>query len=725
MNLNHFPMKKLPFLLIPAITFFLNSCTFQKPEDDVLKYVNPFVGAASNGHCNPGACVPFGLIQAGPESGNCSWAYTAGYQYKDTVLLGFSQTRLSGTGCPDLGDLLFFPFAGAPERTSYTSSYDKQDQAAGPGYYRVLLKDEEVLAEITATAHTAIHRYTFKGKDTPQLLIDFQSGMVADSASLLLHKLDTRQDFESSTVITGYAHTQVWLERKYFYIIECSRPFTGKKELPKRSPNEEGSRYVLSFDLQAGEELLVKVSISSVSVEGARKNMAAEIPDWNFDKVKAGAENQWEDLLSRIAIEGTREQKNIFYTSMYHLFIQPNNIADVGDSSFYSTLSLWDTYRAAHPLYTLVTPEKVDDFVNSMLHQNDLTGHLPIWTLWGGETYCMIANHGVPPVVDAYLKGFRGFDPERAYEAVKKSLTVNHRNSDWALYDKYGYYPYDLQPVESVSRTLESTYDDYCAALFAKALGKKEDADFFMKRAGYYKNLFDPSTKLMRAKDSKGQWRTPFNPLSLSHASSSGGDYTEGNAWQYTWHVQHDVPGLISLIGGPEPFCAKLDSLFKLESNVEGTGFVADVTGLIGQYAHGNEPSHHVAYLYTLAGKPWRTQELVNMICKTQYQDKVDGLCGNDDCGQMSAWYIFSCMGFYPVNPCDGEYVLGAPQLPRASLTLGNGKKFNIIAENYAPENIYVQSVELNGRKYEKPCISHQDILKGGSLKFVMGPERP
>jgi predicted alpha-1,2-mannosidase len=717
--MNRFPA--LTMLLILIIPF---SCTENLKKENFLQYVNPFVGAASNGHCNPGACVPFGLIQAGPESGNCSWAYTAGYQYKDTVLLGFSQTRLSGTGCPDLGDLLFFPFAGSAERTNFSSGYDKKDQAASPGYYKVLLKDEDVLAEITASAHTAIHRYTYKGKDTAQLLIDFQSGMVADSASLLLHKLDTRQDFESSTVITGYAHTHVWLERKYFYIIECSRPFTGKKELPKRSPGEKGTRYILSFDLQPGEELLVKVSLSSTSVEGARKNMAAEIPDWNFENVKAGAEKQWEDLLSRIAIEGTTEQKNIFYTSMYHLFIQPNNIADVDEPAFYSTLSLWDTYRAAHPLYTLLTPEKVDDFVNSMLHQHELTGHLPIWTLWGGETYCMIANHGVPPIVDAYLKGFRGFDAERAYAALKKSLTENHRNSDWTLYDKYGYYPYDLQPVESVSRTLESTYDDYCAAQFAKALGRNEDYEFFMNRAGYYKNLFDPSTKLMRAKDSKGQWRTPFNPLSLSHATSSGGDYTEGNAWQYTWHVQHDVPELISMMGGPDPFCARLDSLFTLESNVEGTGFVADVTGLIGQYAHGNEPSHHVAYLYTLAGKPWRTEELVNMICKTQYQDKVDGLCGNDDCGQMSAWYIFSSLGFYPVNPCGGEYVLGAPQIPSARIQLPGGNLFSIETRNFSPENIFVSAVYLNGKKYEQNFISHKDLLAGGTLLFIMSKEK-
>ncbi|MFN8205995.1 MAG: GH92 family glycosyl hydrolase [Bacteroidales bacterium] len=718
-------MNRFLTIAMLYISIISTSCSENPKKENFLQYVNPFVGAASNGHCNPGACVPFGLIQAGPQSGNCSWAYCAGYQYKDTIIQGFSQTRLSGTGCPDLGDLLLFPFKGNSKRSIYASGYDKKIQAASPGYYRVLLKDEGILAEITATAHTALHRYTYQGKEDPQLLIDFQNGMVFDSASLYLHKLDTRQEFEGQTRITGYAHTQVWLERKYYFVIEFSKPYAEREELPKRSEREAGPRYVFSFDLEPGEELLVKIAISSESVEGAKNNLETELAHWNFDEVKASAESQWEELLSRIRVEGTTEQKNIFYTSMYHLFIQPNNIADAGKPAFYSTLSLWDTYRAAHPLYTILTPEKVDDFVNSMLHQNDITGHLPIWTLWGGETYCMIANHGVPPIVDAYLKGFKGFDAERAYKAVKKSLTENHRNSDWALYDEYGYYPFDLQPVESVSRTLESTYDDYCAAQFAKALGKEADYIFFMKRAGYYKNLFDPSTKLMRAKDSKGQWRTPFSPLSLSHAGSSGGDYTEGNAWQYTWHVQHDVQGLISLLGGPVQFCTKLDTLFTLESSVEGTGFVADVTGLIGQYAHGNEPSHHVAYLYALAGKPERTAELIHKICKTQYQDKVDGLCGNDDCGQMSAWYIFSCLGFYPVNPCGGEYVLGAPQLPEATISLDNGKTFNIKTKNFAPENMFVQSIELNGLKYEKPFISHQDILHGGSLTFVMGPQRP
>jgi len=705
-------------LLLVALFFF--ACSEKKETVDYTQFVNPFVGAADNGHCMPGACVPFGLIQAGPQSGNCTWAYTAGYQYKDSIIYGFSQNRLNGTGCPDLGDLMMLPFSGVIEGDKYSSSYDKKNQLASPGYYAVSLADFDVNAEMTATEHTAIHSYTFQGNESAHLMIDFQSGITSTVQQFYTHVLEAVQNFESPIKITGSCKTNVWLERTYYYAIEFSVPYTAKKILPRRDSSEKAHRYVFDFDLKKGEKLMVKVALSSTGIEGARNNMNAEISGWDFEKVKMAAKRRWNDYLSRIDIQGTNEQKNIFYTSMYHLFIHPNNIADAGSTPFYSTLSLWDTYRAAHPLYTLVAPEKVDDFVNSFITQSDNQGFLPIWALWGGETYCMIGNHAVPVIVDAYLKGFRRFDAEKAYQAVKTSLTKSHKNSDWETYDKYGYYPFDIVKVESVSRTLESCYDDYCAAQFAKALGKQEDYEFFMKRADYYKNLFDAGTELMRPKDSKGKWKEPFNSLALSHASTAGGDYTEGNAWQYTWHVQHDVGGLINLLGGTDYFTAKLDTLFTLESKVSGTGFVADVTGLIGQYAHGNEPSHHVAYLYTLAGKHWRTAELINKIFTTQYHDRVDGLCGNDDCGQMSAWYIFSAMGIYPLNPGIGEYVLGSPQLPKAVINLSNGKKFSIETENFSSKNIYVQTIELNGKKFNKKSISHQEIMKGGTLKFYM-----
>ena len=687
---------------------------------DYTKYANPFVGAAEFGHCFPGACVPFGLIQAGPETGNGDWAYCSGYQSTDSSINGFSQTRLNGTGCPDLGDLLMLPFTGKPVRETYKSAFSKTQEQASPGYYSVVLSDFDVKAEMTATEHTAIHRYTFQGKEKPQLLIDFQSALVGSEKQIPTHVLDAKVNLENPTTISGYSRTRVWLDRIYYYTIEFSKPYTSTVLLPKLNEQEKAPRYVFGFDLRPGETLLVKVALSSTGIEGAKKNLQAEIKNWDFENVRKVAKSKWNELLSRVQIEGTTEQKNIFYTSMYHLFIQPNNIADVNQPPFYSTLSLWDTYRAAHPLYTILAPERVDGFVNSMLHQFDQQGFLPIWALWGKETYCMIGNHAVPVVVDAYLKGFRGFDAEKAFQAVKTSLTKNHQNSEWEVYNKYGYYPFDLIKTESVSKTLESVFDDYCAAQFAKALNKTDDYNFFLNRSMFYKNLFDQQTKLMRGKDSKGQWRTPFNSFELSHASTSGGDYTEGNAWQYTWHIQHDVPGLIDLMGSADYFTAKLDSLFEMSSKKEGNGFVMDVTGLIGQYAHGNEPSHHIAYLYTLAGKPWKTQKLLREICQTQYQDKINGLCGNDDCGQMSAWYIFTNLGFYPVNPCGGEYVLGAPQLANATVELANGKTFTVEALNFSKENLYVQSVELNGKPYSQTTINYADIVNGGTLKFVM-----
>ncbi|MCK9618586.1 MAG: GH92 family glycosyl hydrolase [Lentimicrobiaceae bacterium] len=694
----------------------------QETKDlDYTQFVDPFVGTAEFGHCFPGACVPFGLIQAGPETGNCNWKYCGGYQFNDSLINGFSQTRINGTGGIDLGDLLIQPFTGNSNSEGFKSRFDKSAEQARPGYYSVLLSDYGVKAEITVTSHVAVHRYSYPEGKTARLMIDFQSALSNSNDQLKDHVLDAEVNFEDETTISGFSRTRVWLERTYYYEIKFSKPFTKKALLPKSDEREKAPRYVLDFDLKPDEQLMVKISMSSTSVNGAKANLITELNDWDFDQTYQKAKATWNTYLSRVDIEGDKDRKTMFYTSMYHLFIQPNNIADAEKEPFYSTLSLWDTYRAAHPLYTILSPERVDGFVNSMLHQYDKQGLLPIWALWGGETYCMVGNHAVPVIVDAYLKGFKGFDAERAYQAVKTSLTENHKNSAWDIYMKYGYYPFDLVNVESVSRTLESVYDDYCAAQFAKALGKTEDYEYFTARSNFYKNLFDPETKLMRPKDSHGKWRTQFDRFALSHASTSGGDYTEGNAWQYTWHVQHDVEGLIDLMGDKEYFTNKLDSLFKLKSPQKSQGFVSDVTGLIGQYAHGNEPSHHVAYLYALAGKPWRTQELVNEICKTKYINAVDGLCGNDDCGQMSAWYIFSNLGFYPVNPCGGEYVLGAPQLEKGIIKLPDGKTFTVEAINFSNENIYVQRIELNGAKYEKNSISHQDIINGGILKFYMG----
>ena len=708
-----------------------------RAEQDPAKYVNAFIGCADNGHCFPGACHPFGLVQPSPDSGNFSWDYCSGYRYVDDHLLGFSQTHLNGTGCADLGDVLLQPFTGSAERKDFRSFYKKETQEASPGYYRVTLDDFGVDVELTATPRVALHRYTYHKDEPARLLVDLQNGILWSADSLSNHILESDVAIEDEYTIVGYNRARCWVTRNYYFVVKFDKPIAKSVQLPANK-GDKAPRYVLDFDLKPGETLQLKVAMSTVSVEGAKQNLETETPDWAFDTVRQNTRAAWNNLLSRIEVQGTDDQKQMFYTSMYRLFIQPNNIADVdgryrgadnkvamapNSESYYSTLSLWDTYRAAHPLYTILTPERVDGFVSTMVAHQHAQGYVPIWTLWGQENHCMIANHSVPVMVDAYLKGFRGFDAEEAYQAIKTSLTVNHNKCPWDVYDKYGYLPFDAAGAESVSRTLECAYDDYCMSKFATALGKTEDAEFFAKRSQYYKNLFCPETKFMRGRDKEGNWRTPFDPFMLNHGGNSGYDFTEGNSWQYTWHVQHDPQGLMELLGGPEAFCDKLTQLFEVESKVEGAGFVADVTGLIGQYAHGNEPSHHVAYFYELAGQPWKTEELVRQICETKYQTKPEGLCGNDDCGQMSAWYLFSCLGFYPFNPCDDGYVFGAPQVEKATLHLAEGKTFTVEAHNLSEANKYVQSITLNGKPVDGVKLAHTDIMQGGTLVFEMGPQ--
>ena len=702
-------------------------------EVDCAQYVNPFIGNADNGHTFPGACAPFGMIQASPESGNASWRYCSGFNYEDDEIFGFAQNHLNGTGCPDLGDILMLPFSGIIENREYKARIDKSRQTARPGYYAVTLPDFGINAEVTATEHTAFYRYTYQNDEEANLFIDLQSGLVTSPQGIRDRVLFSDMQMPDGRTITGHNETNGWVRRHFYYVIAFDKSYKVKEMLPVRE-GEKAKRFVLSFDLKRGEALQVKIALSTVSVNGAKASLQKENPDWNFDKMKGETYQRWNTLLQRVRVEGTDKQKTNFYTSLYHLYIQPNNIADtdgryrgVNDSvstspsgEYYSTLSLWDTYRAAHPLYTILTPERVNGMVNSMLAHHKAYGYLPIWTLWGKENYCMIGNHAIPVIVDAYLKGFDGFDKREAYKAIKESSTLSHRNSDWEVYNKYGYYPFDIMTAESVSKTLESAYDDYCVAQMAKSLDEMWDFEYFMKRSGYYKNLFDPETKFMRGKDSKGNWRTPFRAMRLFHAGEVGGDFTEGNSWQYTWHVQQDVEGLIELLGSKEVFANKLDSLFTLEATPEEMGEVLDVTGLIGQYAHGNEPSHHVIYLYNYANRPWKTQELVREVFDRFYLDKPNGLCGNDDCGQMSAWYIFSAMGFYPVNPCGGEYVIGAPQLEEVIIDLPDRKQFTVKAINLSETNKYVGTVLLNGKPLKGFILHHSDIMKGGLLEFVM-----
>ena len=724
--------SRIVWLLVCMVWGIFSSCnTDRERKIDYTRYVNPFVGNADNGHTFPGACAPFGLIQVSPESGNGSWRYCSGFNYDDDSIAGFSQTHLNGTGVPDLGDIRMLPFNQNLQGERFFCRYERETQVAMPGYYSVKLADMNIDVELTATERTAMHRYTFNQPGEANLLLDLQNGLVFDSKNVRYRVLEGEVEMLDNKTIAGYNRVRGWVARYFYYMIVFDRPYTVKKELPQEE-GEKAKRFILEFDLKEGESVQVKVALSTVGIEGAKVALDKENPGWNFESIKAETNGKWNDMLSLAEVEGTEEEKMNFYTSMYHLFIQPTNIADIdgkyrgaNDSIFvsstgyyYSTFSLWDTYRAAHPLYTLLVPERAGDMVESMIAHKEAKGFLPIWTLWGKENYCMIGNHAVPVIVDAYLKGLITSDPERAYAAIKESLTLSQLNSDWEVYDKYGYYPFDIIEKESVSRTLESAYDDYCAALMAQALGKEEDYRFFMKRAGYYQNLFDKQTGMMRGKDSTGSWRVPFNMFSLSHASSHGGDYTEGNAWQYTWHVQHDVEGLISLMGGKQAFSTKLDSLFYLRS--ENAVNVLDVTGLIGQYAHGNEPSHHVAYLYTYVDKAYKTQELIREIFDRFYLPEPSGLCGNDDCGQMSAWYIFSAMGFYPVNPVGGEYIIGAPQLKRIVLHLPENKTFTVEAVNLSKQNKYVKAVALNGQEITDFRIQHKDILAGGHLIFTM-----
>ena len=699
-------------------------------QTDYTQFVDPFVGTQGTGHTFPGACVPFGMIQTSPVTGAVGWDYCSEYIYTDKEIWGFSQNHLNGTGCMDLGDILVMPVTARKDRVNYHSTFDKSTETAKPGYYSVDLTQTGVKAELTATGHVAYHRYTYNQTDSAAVLIDLQHGPSWNINQYHSQVLACEVNWEDNQTISGHVRNNVWVTQDYYFVVRFNKPMSRLTNLPL-GRTEKGNRMVISFDMRKGEQLEVKIAMSSVSIRGAHKNLDAEASAWDFDATVKQANAVWNSYLSRIDIQGTTEEKKNFYTSFYHALIQPNNIADVDGSyqdskgiikkadnnAYYSTFSCWDTYRAAHPFYTLVVPDKVDGLVSSLITQAEDLGFIPIWGLWGKDNYCMVANHGVSIIAEAYHKGFRGFDAERAFQAIKNTEIKSHKlKSNWELYMRYGYFPTDSTEAESVSSTLETVYDDYAAWDMATLMGKKEDAAYFGMRKEFYKNLFDPETKFMRPRNTNGTWKSPFDPAGLAHAESSGGDYTEGNAWQYTWHVQHDVPGLIKLMGGKKAFTDKLDIFFttKLESTL------SDVTGLIGQYAHGNEPSHHVAYLYALAGKPERTQELVREVFDTQYSPRPDGLCGNDDCGQMSAWYMLSAMGFYPVDPVSAKYVFGAPQMPKFVMHLHNGKTFTVEAQNLSKENLHVEKIYLNGKVYKKNYIEHADIIKGGKLVFVM-----
>ena len=715
---------------------------------DFTEFVDTKIGGSYRGHTFPGAACPFGMVQASPDTGLCDWDHCSGYVWEDPCIYGFSQTHLSGTGCPDLADVRLLPFVedfDSPDPRTWRLAKDFRTERGRPGFYTVALTNAGVNVELTATPCVGVHRYTYAPGKPVKLLVDFQWANVGRMATSVV-AFSNRFDAANAALIGG-RRVHAWLRRSVCWKIVFDRPWKGARLLPKADHRELAERWVLEFE--PGAPLVVKVAVSTVDEDGAAKNYAAESDGRSFDEIREATRAKWQELLGRFKIPGaSAEQRTAFYTALYHLFIQPNNIADVDgryrggdakvaaakDGVYYTGLSLWDTFRAAHPFYTIAVPERVDGFVNSMLGHYRALGFLPVIPYFGWESHCMIGNHSVPVIVDAYKKGFRGFDVDLAFEAVTNSLTVMHTDpfgrqkikENWDLYDRHGYYPFDEIKGESVSRTLECSFDDWCAAEFCRDLGRGDEA-FFRKRANYWRNVFDREVGFMRGRDASGKWRTPYDPFHIGHGGDTPNDFTEGNAFQYTWHVLQDPQGLIEAMGGRAVFLKKLDSLFVQPERTDGIGFVPDVTGLIGQYAHGNEPSHHVAYFYTLAGKPSRTADVVREVCDRFYGVKPGDLCGNDDCGQMSAWYVFAAMGFYPFNPCCGEYVIGAPQLPRVeckvkSVTckVEDERVFTVIAKNLSKENKYVKSVTLNGKPVTDWKIRHADIMAGGELVFEM-----
>lgn len=692
---------------------FVYSCNpiKKEAEKDFTQYVNSFIGTQGTGHTFPGPCLPFGMVQPGPDNKDHGWDYTSGYQYNDSIILGFSQTRANGTGISEFGDILLQPFT-ENKTDNFGELYLKKTEKAYPGYYTVTLKNK-VKVELTATSKVAFHQYTYP-ENNAKLLVDLQHGLRFLTDSLVL---ESDIKIENNNIISGFCHTKNWVDRKYFFSIQFNQAFNSSIKLPRKA-KENAPRYILTFNLP-NKILQTKIALSTVSVAGAKNNLITELPNWNFDTTIKNAKDIWNSYLSRIEIEAPQKQKEIFYTCLYRLFIQPSNIADedgkyrgpddkidtAPNKEYYSMLSLWDTYRAAHPLYTLIAPERVNGFINSMIIHSQKAGFLPIWSAWGQDNYCMIGNHAIPVIADAYSKGFAGFDANNALIEMVKSSTENHINSNFKLLNQFGYYPFDSLDNEAVSRTLEHGVDDYCLALMAEKMGKKEIASQFYKRAGYYRNIYDNSTRQMRGKDSNGNWRSPFNPLMATSPMNNPGDYTEANAWQYFWTpAQYDVEGMITLLGGKKKFTAQLDSFFSIKAINPNKHLGQEA--MIGQYAHGNEPSHHIAYLYAYSENPAKGKKLISRIYNEFYNNTTTGMIGNDDCGQMSAWYIFSSLGFYPVNPSNATYVLGNPQVNNATVHLGNNKKL-IITNNSTKE------IHLNNKTVKGPIVLHKDLITG------------
>lgn len=736
-------MNKKSLLFVPVLSLCLASCgSSQKGQEmeDLTQFVDPRIGTGGHGHVFYGANVPYGFIQLGPTSIPQSWDWVSGYHVSDSTVIGFPHTHLSGTGIGDLHDINVMPVVGevtysrgdaSSYETGLWSNSDRSKEVVTPGYYRTHLSRYNVDVELTATKRVGFHKYTFLGNESPAIVFDMVNGGCWDKTTEAVIRV------VNDSTVSGYRYSKGWADdQRVFFRAEFSRKFDNVEFIVNDSVKEgnmaKGAQLFARVNFAAGnqEPVYMKVALSPTSEEGAQLNMQTELSGWDFEKTIADAKAAWNKELNKVKVYTADEaSKKIFYTSLYHTLFAPSEFCDVNGDYYgadkqmhkgegfvnYTTFSLWDTYRAAQPLMTILHPEKMSDIINTMLHIHQQQGKLPVWHLMGCETNCMVGNPGVPVVADAILKDIKGFDTELAFKALKESSMLPERGMEHRI--EYGFIPADKM-TEAIAYDMEYAIADWAVAQAAQKLGKQEDYEYFLKRSKSYKNYFDASTGFMRGKMLDGSWRTPFSPYASSHRDD---DYCEGNAWQYTWLVPHDVEGLVECFGSKEAFVNKLDSLFLANGDM-GEASSPDISGLIGQYAHGNEPSHHTVYLYTLVGQPWKTADRIKEILHTMYTDQPDGLSGNEDVGQMSAWYILSSFGFYQVEPAGGKFVFGYPNFDKVEITVPAGK-FVIERENKGQQNNYIQGIVLNGTEYKKPWIEYADIMKGGELKFLMGDE--
>lgn len=709
------------FLLI------LSSCMQEKiapakNDKTLISYVNPFIGTGGHGHTYPGATMPFGMMQLSPDTRLEGWDGCSGYHYSDNEIYGFSHTHLSGTGVSDYGDILLMPTNkqifnnGADGKEGYKSKFSHDNETAEPGFYKVHLDDTDIDVELTVSKRSGIHKYNFPSSENQYVILDLQH---RDEV------LEAKIDEISNTEIVGYRHSKAWAtDQRLFYAIQTSHPFTNVLEPKLKNSLTEARKSALKFINPNNEPILIKIGISAVDINGARNNLKVEIGNQTFNQIKKNAQNLWEKQLSKIVLEDSNEDnKTNFYSSLYHVSIAPNLYQDIDgryrgmdlkiheakDFNYYTVFSLWDTYRAAHPLYTIIEQEKTNDFINTFLAKYDEGGIMPIWDLSSNYTGCMIGYHAVPVIADAYLKGIKSFDSKKALQAMKHSATRDKLGLN--SYKNLGFIPVEKES-ESVSKTLEYAYDDWAISQMAKAMEYETDYKIYLERAQNYKNVFDPESQFMRGRF-RNTWFAPFDPYEVNF------NYTEANSWQYSFYVPQDISGFMKLLGGKQQLENQLDRLFVAKDETSGRHQV-DITGLIGQYAHGNEPSHHMSYLYNFVNKPAKTQERVRQILTNLYANAPDGISGNEDCGQMSAWYIFSSLGFYPVTPGSNKYIIGSPLFEKASINLENGKMFTVKAINQSKENKYIQSVKLNDKNYNYSYINHNDIMNGGNLVFEM-----